>query len=167
MSISLIAAIGRNNVIGRDGGMPWHISEDLKHFKKITVGHTVVMGRRTWESLGCKPLPNRRNIVISGSMPLASGIEVRHDAGFLEQYRGNSCEEEIFIIGGGQLYGKTIGIADKLYITETDIPIEGADTFFPKIDLKEWDCVSNSGPIIDGKSGSTVVFKEYERHRQH
>ena len=161
MSISLIAAIGADNAIGRNGQMPWHLSEDLKHFKSLTSGHIVVMGRRTWESLGSKPLPNRKNIVISKSMQPTEGCEVQSDIDFLNLYKGKK-KEEIFIIGGGELYRQTIRIADTLYITETGIEIDDADTYFPKIEESHWQC-SGTEEAIDAKAGIHLKFKTYKR----
>ena len=161
MSISLIAAMGLDNAIGKNGQMPWHLSEDLKHFKTLTSGHTVVMGRRTWESLGGKPLPNRRNIVISKSMRPTEGCEVQSDIDFLNLYKGKK-KEEIFIIGGGELYRQTIQIADTLYITETGIEIDDADTYFPKIEESHWQC-SDTEEAIDAKTGIHLKFKTYKR----
>lgn len=162
MSISLIAAAGRNNAIGRGGAMPWHISEDLKHFKRITSGHTVIMGRGTWESLGRRALPNRINIVISGSMPSTEACEVQRSLDFLRQYAGPDSEE-VFIIGGGNLYRQTISLADRLYITEIDTEVSDADTFFPEIDPALWECADCSAPFTDEKSGLTLLFKLYRK----
>lgn len=162
MSISLIAAIGSDNAIGKDGRMPWHLSEDLKHFKALTSGHTVVMGRHTWESLGSKPLPDRKNIVISRSMQPTEGCEVRSDIDFLKRFKGRGKKEEIFIIGGGELYRQTLSIADTIYITVTGIHIESADTFFPKIDPGIWKCTAEE-VSIDDKTGIRLMFKTYGR----
>lgn len=161
MSISLIAAMGLDNAIGKNGQMPWHLSEDLKHFKTLTSGHTVVMGRRTWESLGGKPLPNRRNIVVSKSMRPTEGCEVQSNIDFLSLYKSKK-KEEIFIIGGGELYRQTIQIADTLYITETGIGIEDADAYFPAIEKSHWQC-STTEEATDAKTGIHLKFKTYKR----
>lgn len=126
MKIAIIAAIARNRVIGRNGGLPWTLPGDLKRFKRLTTGHTVVMGRKTFESIG-KPLPHRRNVVIS-THPV-SGIETFPS---LESALTTlSTEERIFIIGGGTLYTQTLPLADELFLTLVDQTVEG-DVFFPE-----------------------------------
>ncbi|MDD2584775.1 MAG: dihydrofolate reductase [Bacteroidales bacterium] len=146
-TISIIVATSLNNAIGRNNQLLWHISEDLKYFKKITSGHTVIMGRKTWESIG-RPLPNRRNIVISRSQNIfLEGAEVYSslkDALKAANKSEGPCgsqkidSEEVFIIGGGQIYKQALPIADKLYLTIVNETIEDADTFFPEIDLSQW-----------------------------
>jgi dihydrofolate reductase len=124
--LALIAAVARNRAIGRNGAMPWHISEDLKRFKRITKGHTVLMGRKTWESLGT-PLVDRRNVVITrSSIP---GIETYPsiDAA-LEALK---AEDVVFVIGGGEVYSQLLPKADRLYLTVVDREPD-ADTFFPE-----------------------------------
>lgn len=125
MTLALIAAIARNRTIGRAGTLPWHIPEDLKRFKRLTSGHTVVMGRRTWASLG-KPLPNRRNVVLT-SHPVP-GIECCRTTG--ELLASLASEPRVFIIGGAALYAAFLESADELYLTLVHRDVEG-DTFFP------------------------------------
>lgn len=143
--ISIIVATSLNNAIGRNNQLLWHISEDLKYFKKVTSGHTIIMGRKTWESIG-RPLPNRRNIVISRSQKAIEGAEVYSS---LEEAlkaarskevanKNKLSNEEIFIIGGGQIYKQALPIADKLYLTIVNKTIEDADTYFPDIDFSQW-----------------------------
>lgn len=129
--VSLIAAISQNNVIGKDGELPWHISEDLKRFKKLTTGHVVIMGRKTFESVG-RPLPNRTNILVTrdpdfviGGCLIAHSLEEALDIGREKEENG-----EIFIIGGGQIYSQSMQLADKLYLTIVEQKVEG-DVFFP------------------------------------
>jgi len=128
--ISLIAAIGTNRVLGKNNTMPWQIPEDFKRFKEITMGHPVIMGRKTYESIG-KPLPGRKNIIISRTtipihpdVVMASSIEDAIEKGQFYD------ENEIFILGGGQIYEQSMGISDRLYLTVIDAAPEG-DTFFP------------------------------------
>lgn len=133
MKISLIAAIGRNRELGKNGKMPWHISEDFKRFKAITSGHPIIMGRKTWESLPTKPLPNRFNIILSrsGSRTYPNVIfstDLREALDFVKKEFPD--EKEIFIIGGGQIFEQAISLADKLYLTVIDENFD-ADTFFP------------------------------------
>ncbi len=125
MKIAIIAAIGKNRVIGRDGKVPWHIPEDLKRFKRLTTGHAVVMGRKTWESLG-KALPGRRNIVISRhEIP---GAE--HYASVGEALTALHDQEKVFVIGGARVYAEFLGRADELYLTFVEQEADG-DTYFP------------------------------------
>lgn len=133
--VSLIVAISLNNAIGRNNQLLWHISEDLKYFKKVTSGHTIIMGRKTWESLG-RPLPNRRNIVISRSLKAIEGAEVFPS--IEDALAACNTEREVFIIGGGEIYKQTLPIANRLYLTIVAQMIDDADTFFPVIDFTQW-----------------------------
>lgn len=133
--VSLIVAISLNNAIGRNNQLLWHISEDLKYFKKVTSGHTIIMGRKTWESLG-RPLPNRRNIVISRSQKAIEGAEVF--PAIEDAIVACDTEKEVFIIGGGEIYKQTLPIANRLYLTIVAQMIDDADTFFPVIDFTQW-----------------------------
>ena len=140
---SIIVAIGNNNEIGKNNKLLWHIPEDLKKFKEITQGKTVVMGRNTFESIG-KPLPNRHNIVLSKNSKLFSNncnekLEIYDDfSKIVKKYRNS--DEEVFIIGGAQIYKKALesGIVEKLYISHIDFSDNEADTCFPKIDYNAW-----------------------------
>jgi len=134
--ISIIVATSLNNAIGRNNQLLWHISEDLKYFKKVTTGHTVIMGRKTWESIG-RPLPNRRNIVISRSLNIIGDVQVY--SSLENAIAATKEEQEVFIIGGGELYKQTLPIANKLYLTIVTQTIEDADTFFPEIDFEQWE----------------------------
>lgn len=125
MKLALIVAVARNRVIGKGGKLPWHISEDLKRFKRLTTGHTVLMGRKTFESIG-RPLPNRRNVVISSTPQ--PGVETYRSV--TEALEALKDEEKIFVMGGGQLYACLLDSADELYLTLVDKDVEG-DTFFP------------------------------------
>lgn len=133
--INIIAAMSKNRVIGKDNKLPWHIHDDMKNFKKLTSGNVVIMGRKTFESIG-KPLPNRVNIVISSSMPETEGIIVCHDIpSALEKAR--SYNKEIFIIGGATIYQQTIPWADRLYLSYVKGDYDG-DAFFPQYDESLW-----------------------------
>jgi dihydrofolate reductase len=139
--ISIIVAVADNLAIGKDNNLLWHISEDLKYFKRVTAGHTVIMGRKTWESIG-RPLPNRRNIVISRSLKADSlpGAEVFPSLELALSASGgtDSSNEEVFIIGGGEIYRQALPIADRLYLTKVNTTIDNADTFFPMVDNRAW-----------------------------
>jgi len=136
--IVIIAAVARNRVIGKDNQLLWHIPEDMAHFKALTAGHTVIMGRKTWESLPprFRPLPGRRNIVISGQPAYAApGAEL---AGSLEKaLELASTAATVFIIGGEQIYAQAMNFADRLEITELDLEPAG-DAWFPEIDAVDW-----------------------------
>lgn len=140
---SIIVAIGKNNEIGKNNKLLWHIPEDLKKFKEITLGKIVVMGRNTYESIG-KPLPNRHNIVLSKNLKLFSNncnekLEICDDfSKIVENYKNS--DEEVFIIGGAQVYKKALesGIVEKLYISHIDFTDNEAETYFPKIDYNVW-----------------------------
>lgn len=164
-NISLICAAAENMAIGITGHMPWHISEDFRYFKRVTSGHTVIMGRRTWDSLPKKPLPERRNIVISTKPAsvedLSSGAEFFNSLDMA--LSSASSENEIFIIGGGSLYRQTIDRAQRIYLTEVHTKIESADTFFPRIDPDIWKEFSRSEKYTDDRSGLSFEFVVYER----
>lgn len=135
MRRSLIVARARNGTIGRDNAMPWHLPADLAHFKRTTLGHPVIMGRRTWESLG-RALPGRRNIVVSRSPSYrAPGAEVVRS--LEEAWRAAGQADEAFVIGGAQLYAEALAVADRIYLTEVAADVEG-DTRFPPLAPGEW-----------------------------
>ena len=125
MKLAVIAAVGRHRAIGSGGKLPWHISEDLKRFKRLTTGSAVLMGRKTWESIG-RPLPGRRNVVLSSSP--VTGVETY--ASIEEALHALSSSERVFVIGGGNVYAQLLERADELYLTLVDREVE-ADTFFP------------------------------------
>lgn len=156
MSISLVAAIAKNDVIGNNNELPWYLPEDLKRFKKITEGKTVVMGKKTFDSIIAKlgrPLPNRLNIVLSRqrNLPLPKGVILLND---LEQLK-KLDKEEIIIIGGGEIYRLFIDLADKMHITHIDQEVEG-DVYFPKIDPQIWQKISE-------EKHEGFSFVDYER----
>ena len=134
--VSLVVAVSRNGVIGRDGGLPWHLSSDLKLFKAITLGKPIIMGRKTWESLPRKPLPGRVNIVITRKAGFAGeGAVVVHT---VEQALAAAGDvEEVAIIGGGEIYNLFMPIADRIYRTDVDLDVEG-DTLFPALPASDW-----------------------------
>jgi dihydrofolate reductase len=134
--ISYVVAVSRNGVIGREGGLPWHISSDLKRFKEITMGKPVIMGRRTWDSLPRKPLPGRRNIVLTRQEGFgAEGAEVATDPGDALRLCGTA--PEVAVIGGGEVYRLFWPLVDRIYLTEVDLEVAG-DTHFPALDAAEW-----------------------------
>lgn len=135
--LTLIAAVARNGVIGMDNRLPWHLPADLKHFKELTTGHAVIMGRKTWESLPEKfrPLPGRRNIVVTRNGDYcAKGATVSMS---LPDALAAAGGDEAFVIGGAELYKAALPLADRLQLTEIDAAYEG-DTWFPAIDTSVW-----------------------------
>jgi len=157
-AISMIVARSRNHVIGRDNQMPWKISADLQFFKRVTMGHPVIMGRKTWESIG-RPLPGRRNIVVSRNAAYeATGGEL---VGSLDEALKSLGEfERVFVIGGEQLFTQAFPKADRLYITEIDLDVDGGDTFFEVPDVSDWNEVERT----PGSEGAvTFSFVTLER----
>jgi dihydrofolate reductase len=161
MTVSIIVATGRNNEIGRKGGLLCHLPADLRHFKELTAGHAVVMGRRTFDSLPKGPLPERRNVVISRNLDLQiDGAEVVSSLDLaLVKLRD---ENEVFIIGGAQIYKQAIDIADRLYLTKIHSTFADADVFFPKIDFSRWRETGRETFSADEKNPFPFSFVEYE-----
>ena len=161
MKISLIVAMASNRTIGLDNKMPWHLSADLKKFKKITMGSPILMGRKTYESIG-KPLPGRTNIIISRNCDYQQqGCLVFND---LATALKKACEnsEEIFIIGGSDLYKAILPMTDFIYLTLINKAFQG-DTFFPEIDLNEWSEVAREDIINDPNTDFSYSFLKLEK----
>lgn len=158
--ISIIAAVADENAIGKNNGLLWHISEDLKYFKKITLGHTVIMGRKTFESIG-RPLPGRKNIVVSRSPIAVPNIEQEADLEVLLKSLGRKRKEEYFVIGGGSVYASAIKYARRLYITRVYSKAEGADTFFPEIEESKWEVLEKSEILHDEENNIDFQFITY------
>lgn len=137
--VSIIVAIAQNGVIGDKNALLWHIKEDMRFFRTTTSGHTVIMGRKTFESLGSRPLPKRTNIVITRGDHTFDGALTAHS--LEEAIRLAGDDEEIFIIGGGQIYAEALNIADRMYITLVEHDYAG-DTSFPAIDYDRWELVA-------------------------
>lgn len=155
LPLSLIAALGENRVIGVDNSMPWHLPGDFKYFKATTLGKPIIMGRKTWDSLG-RPLPGRLNIVVSRQTDLQlEGAEVYPslEAAVVraEEWAREQGVDEVMLIGGAQLYAQGLAQADRLYLTRVALSPEG-DAWFPEFDLEQWKLVSNSeNPAVDDK----------------
>lgn len=173
MEKCIIVAIADNNAIGRDNSLLWHISEDLKFFKRKTLGCPVIMGRRTFESIG-RPLPKRLNIVVSrrgldvpDGVVTVPGLPEAYDAAMkgLQGVSDSEGEPRCFIIGGGQIYAQAMQDADRLTVTHVHTVIEDADTFFPAIDPSVWTVAERSEMFHDDESGYTFEFVEYTRQR--
>jgi len=165
MTVSLIVAVSSNGVIGRGGDLPWYLPADLKHFKRTTMGHHLIIGRRTWEEVG-KPLPGRTMVVVTRIRRLApEGAQVVRS---VEQaLELAAADDEPFIVGGSQIY--TIALArdlvDRIYLTRIHAEVEG-DTFFPDFDLDEWELISEEHHEADEKNEFDFSFLVYERRRQ-
>ena len=161
--ISLIVAIAQNNVIGGDNKLLWHISDDLKRFKKITSGNTIVMGRKTFESLP-EVLPNRKHIILTRDKNYTVDnpyVEVIHNINDIINNFKNS-PVEVFIIGGGEIYNQFINYADKIYLTKVFKNFEG-DTTFPEIDYNNWNITFDSEIFTDEKSNINYQFINLEK----
>jgi dihydrofolate reductase len=155
MLISLIAAVANNGVIGVDNSLPWRLPADLQHFKSITMGKPIIMGRRTWESLPGL-LPGRRHIVITRNQDYrADGCELVHSVDEALQVVGDV--PEVMIVGGGGLYRQMLSRADRLYLTLVDVDLTG-DTFFPEIDWREWQEVSRNSHPADERNQYAYTF---------
>jgi dihydrofolate reductase len=160
--ISIIAAVADNYAIGKSNNLPWHLPADLKHFRQLTTGHTVVMGKRTFESLPKGPLPNRKNIVLTSIM--SEGVNEGYfeadsleDAIFLCEH-----ETQVFIIGGATVYKQCLDKVDYMYITWIHSKFS-ADTFFPEIDLGQWEEVKREDYEADDVNQYPYSFVEYKR----
>ena len=158
--LNLIVAISENNAIGKAGDLLCHLPNDLKHFKEITTGATIVMGKNTFFSLPRRPLPNRRNIVLTSDIAFTyDHTEVAHSIDELYTMIGE--EEEVFIIGGGKVYEQFIDKVDKLYITHIHHTWQDADTFFPEISPDIWQCISQEHHETDDKHLYPYTFANY------
>lgn len=174
--VNLIAAMGENRVIGVDGGLPWRLPDEMKHFVRVTSGHTVVMGRRTFESIGCKPLPNRLNIVLTRDADYAVPAGVKTAASVAEAVKlaveivpdtfpGENTSGgggEVFICGGEAAYREALPLADTLYLTVVHANPEG-DARFPEFDLARWKLTDEVRHEADARHAQAFTFRRYER----
>ena len=159
--ITIIAAIGKNNELGKDNQLLWHLPADLKHFKNLTSGHPIIMGRKTYESIG-KPLPNRTNIVVSRKDDwFEEGILIVPSLKDAIKH-AKKINENIFILGGGEIYRHTIDMADRLKITQVNHQTD-ADVFFPKIDEKNWIKTDEIHHPKDENHAYDFYFQTWER----
>lgn len=168
MLLSLIVATSENNVIGKDNKLPWHLPNDLRYFRKITKGKTVIMGRKTYESIG-KPLPDRRNIIISTTVQTIDGCEVFASlAEALMALKHDQEDGEVFVIGGARLFAEALMeimaefSVHKIYLTRVHAKIEG-DVFLPEINWKHWKEVSTEEHAKDDEHQYAFSFEVYER----
>ncbi len=164
MRISIIVAVAENGVIGRGGRLPWKLSADLQRFKRLTMGHTIIMGRRTWESIG-RPLPGRRTVVVSRQSDYRIGESAVEVVSSFEQavkIAEETGEDEAFIVGGAELYRAALPQANRVYYTRVATVTDG-DTFFPDVDWSKWKLVESSSHGADEKNEFASEFEVYER----
>jgi len=164
MIVSAIVATAKNNVIGKDNDIPWYLPADLNYFKRCTLNHHIIMGRKSYESIG-RPLPKRTNIVVTRDpFYVVSQCLVAHSIDEALKMALDNSEEEAFIIGGGEIYKLAMPFVDRLYLTEVDAEVEGT-VHFPEIDLEEWELKSTEAHKADEKNEFDYVFKIFERKR--
>jgi len=160
--LSIIVAVAEKNVIGKDNKLIWHLPEDLKRFKRLTTGHTIIMGRKTFESLG-RVLPNRKHIILCNDMQMNidnENVEVLEDISMLKEYIDS--EEEHFIIGGATIYKLLIPYANKLYLTLIHEEFDG-DVYFPEIEEKEWRVVDREKGLKNEENPFDYEYITFER----
>ena len=162
MEKCIIVAIADNNAIGRNNELLWHISEDLRFFKRTTLGSPVIMGRKTFESIG-RALPGRVNIVVSRGFSTGEEVEVVNSLEDAFAVAEDTNLEKCFVIGGGQIYAQALDFADRLVVTHGHTVIEDADTFFPAINPEIWNVVQRSEMFTDEETGYQFEFVEYEK----
>lgn len=163
MRISIIVAAGLNGEIGRNNQLLWHLPADMRHFKQLTTGHHILMGRKTYDSIG-RPLPNRTNIIVTRSQSFSPEgcIIVQHVDKGVEWARKNG-ETELFVIGGGQVYREVLPLADTIYFTRVQASFPDADTFFPFSAGKDWQIVSEEKYPADERHQYPFEFIVYQR----
>ena len=162
MEKCIIVAIADNNAIGRDNALLWHLSEDLKFFRRSTLGCPVIMGRKTYESIG-RPLPKRINLVISRGNVAPDGVELVHSLEEAYEQAEATNLERCFVMGGGQIYAQAMNDVDRLIVTHVHTVIEDADTFFPEIDPALWQVEERSEMFHDEEADLDFEFVQYIR----
>lgn len=161
MKLSLIWAEDEMGWIGKDQTMPWHLSADLKHFKQVTMGHPIIMGRTTFASLGDRPLPRRTNVVLTHQELSVPGVVVVHSLEALKEWLAKQTDEEAFVIGGARIYDQLMPLADRLYRTVIKGDHQG-DTKMALVDYKKFDCIEKTAPQIEGEP--VYWFEIWQRH---
>lgn len=160
--LSIIVAVAKNNVIGKDNQLIWHLPEDLKRFKRLTTNHTIIMGRKTFESLG-RVLPNRKHVILCNDAEMNiddENVEILDDISKLKKYKDS--EEENFVIGGTTIYKLLMPYADKMYVTHINEEFEG-DVYFPEISEKDWKMTEREKGLRDEKNPFDYEYVTYER----
>lgn len=160
--LSIIVAVAKNNVIGKDNQLIWHLPEDLKRFKRLTTNHTIIMGRKTFESLG-RVLPNRKHVILCNDAEMNiedENVEILDDISKLKKYKDS--EEENFVIGGATIYKLLMPYADKMYVTHINKEFEG-DVYFPEISENDWKITEREKGLRDEKNPFDYEYVTYER----
>ena len=163
MLLSAITAAAENNVIGKDNRLPWHLPADMRYFKATTMGHAVILGRKTFDSFG-KALPGRTNIVITRGTLALPGAVVVHSVGEALARAREIEARETFVLGGAQIYAETLPILDRIYLTRIFETFEG-DAFFPRLDPREWELAGEDRRAPDEKNRYAYAFQRWERVR--
>ncbi|NOY42453.1 MAG: dihydrofolate reductase [Planctomycetes bacterium] len=166
MPLTLIVAVAENNVIGRQGDLPWRLSADLRRFKRLTMGHAILMGRKTWESIG-RPLPGRTSVVITRQTDYQPGFEEVLVAADLDEaltlaQGADVSDDQAFVIGGAAIYELSLPRADRLLLTRVHAEVEG-DVFFPEVDWSQWRLVSEEKHDQDDKNDFSFSFQNFKR----
>lgn len=165
-TLALMVAMAENRVIGSGNDLPWHLPKDFQRFKDHTKGHNVIMGRKTFESLGGKPLPHRTNIIITRQRQYQSDhIIIVNSLEDALSYAGKTPDPEPFVIGGGEIYKQALPLARRIYLTIVHTKLEG-DTFFPQFDYRNWQVTEQTYMPADEKHDYPFTFYTYERIRQ-
>lgn len=156
-TIALVAAMSLNRVIGVNNQLPWHLPADLQRFKSLTLGHTIVMGRRTYESIG-RPLPGRRNVIVSRSLSALPGCEIAGDLLTLIA----QADDDLYVIGGAEIYAQALPVADRIYLTEVNVELPG-DAYFPQLDPRIWPIVAVEEFAADDRNAYAMRFLTYQK----
>ena len=165
INYSMIVAVSDNNVIGKNGQLPWHLKTDLQRFKKLTENHTIIMGKNCFNSIG-KPLPNRTNVVVSSNTDLEiPGCIVKPSLQYAADYANSRYDSTPFIIGGGTLYKQAINLVNVLYLTRVHTIIEDGDVFFPELDMSKWDIEYTEDVPTDKDNDFDTTFMILRRKR--
>ena len=165
INYSMIVAVSENNVIGKNGTMPWHLKTDLQRFKELTTNHCVIMGRNCFNSIG-KPLSNRTNIIVSSNTDLEiPGCIVKPSLEYAADYANSRYDSTPFIIGGGTLYRQAINLVNVLYLTRVHTIIEDGDVFFPELDMSKWDIEHTEDVPADKDNDFDTTFMILRRKR--
>lgn len=166
MRISMIVAKSQNNVIGAGNKLPWHLKADLQNFKKLTTGHHMLMGRKTFDSLGGKPLPGRMHLVVTNQEGMTATEQVLWFSSLLRavKHAERQGEKELFIIGGGQIFKAALSLVDRLYLTDVLSDVKG-DVYFPTLSLKNWNLVSEQVFQKDSENDHPFTIRVLDRKR--
>jgi dihydrofolate reductase len=162
MRVSILVAVAENGVIGRNGKLPWHLGDDLKQFKRLTMGHAIVMGRKTWDEIG-RALPGRRSVVISRQVGFyAEGAQVVGSLDDALQIAEAAGDDEVFVIGGSEIYQLTMPQADRLYLTRVHAKVEG-DAYFPDFSANNWRLLETLPHAADTENDFPFSLEIYDR----